>query len=435
MDDTTNSELQRPITDVNFTEEQRPTFSGNKYFILNTTPGMTAKPKEDISRKVLKRVSGQQVFNVEECDAILVFCFIVSRAGTDTDAALHELNTLSESKPAVFMVFHHTFDLEKVLPDNSRYVTRLNTLTVDCLFNEDEGLLKCVKNYEALTRIHQWLQPQVKVEQTQVSWLKLLLSCFPCSHWCTQRDTETTKVSSYLEVESELVLVLLGVSGPEKTTVERMILGREESQADSSPATQMKITVDTGEVDGEQVTVINTPDWFSSELSTEEIQRKIQMCIRLSSHGPHAFFLVIPAKQFSEEEKQIVKKMEMIFEERCQERVMILYTVTDEQQRQNIQDHDLQAFVKKCGNQFHVLNISETGNKSQVSELLKTVEQIVAGKGESSDDRELNQTQIETAIAKSKQVHRGKHKRYFKIQLQNPCRKIWIWRENYEALN
>ncbi|RXN23490.1 GTPase IMAP family member 4-like protein [Labeo rohita] len=119
-----------------------------------------------------------------------------------------------------------------------------------------------------------------------------------------------------LEVESELVLVLLGVSGPEKTTVERMILGREESQADSSPATQMKITVDTGEVDGEQVTVINTPDWFSSELSTEEIQRKIQMCIRLSSHGPHAFFLVIPAKQFSEEEKQIVKKMEMIFEER-----------------------------------------------------------------------------------------------------------------------
>ncbi|KAL0193115.1 hypothetical protein M9458_011411, partial [Cirrhinus mrigala] len=164
------------------------------------------------------------------------------------------------------------------------------------------------------------------------------------------------------------------MSGREKTAVEHMILGREESQADTSPATLMKITVDTGEVDGGQVVVINTPDWFSSKLSTEEIQQKIQICIRLFSNGPHTFLLVIPKKLFSEEERQIVKKMEMILEERYREKVMVLFTVTDEQQKQNIQDHDLQALVKKCGNQSHVLNISETGNKSQVSELLKSIE-------------------------------------------------------------
>ncbi|KAL0193114.1 hypothetical protein M9458_011410, partial [Cirrhinus mrigala] len=180
-----------------------------------------------------------------------------------------------------------------------------------------------------------------------------------------------------LKVESELILILLGMSGREKTAVENMILGREESQADTSPATLKKITVDTGEVDGGQVVVINTPDWFSSELSTEEIQQKIQICINLSSNGPHVFLLVIPKKQFSEEQKKIVKKMEMIFEERCQEKVMVLFTVTDEKQKQNIQDHDLQALMKKCGNQFHDLNISETGNKPQVSELLKAVEEIV----------------------------------------------------------
>ncbi|KAL1274918.1 hypothetical protein QQF64_027732 [Cirrhinus molitorella] len=408
MGDTTNSELQHPITDVNFTEEQRdqhPTITGNKYFILS--PGKTFTPKEDIIRNVLKEISGQQVFTVEECDAILVFCFIVSRTGTDIDVVLNELRALSESKPAVFMVLHFTWNSEKTLPPSSRYVTRVNTLTVDCLFKE-EGLLDCVKNSEALKEIHQWLQPQkTQVTSPLCNYLKKLLSSSPCCNWWTQVDTETTEVSSYLKVESELILVLLGTSVCEKTAVEHMILGREEAQADISPPTQMKITVDTGVVDGGQVVVINTPDWFSSGLSTEEILEKIQICTRLSSHGPYAFLLVIPAKPFSEEERDIVKKMEVIFGERCQEKVMILFTVTDEQQKQNIQDHDLQALVKKCGNHFHVLNISETGNRSQVSELLKTVEEVVTGNGETSDVCELNPTQLETAIAKSKQVHRG----------------------------
>uniref|UniRef100_A0A672R1P0 Uncharacterized protein n=1 Tax=Sinocyclocheilus grahami TaxID=75366 RepID=A0A672R1P0_SINGR len=78
-----------------------------------------------------------------DCDVISVFCNVLL------------------SKPAVFMVLHHTFDPEKFVPDNSRFVSRVNTLTVDCLFDADEGLLNCVKNGEALTRIHQWLQPQV----------------------------------------------------------------------------------------------------------------------------------------------------------------------------------------------------------------------------------------------------------------------------------
>uniref|UniRef100_A0A673FNV8 Si:dkey-58f10.6 n=1 Tax=Sinocyclocheilus rhinocerous TaxID=307959 RepID=A0A673FNV8_9TELE len=105
---------------------------------------------------------GLRELTVEKCDAILVFCFIISRAGTDIDAALNELKALS----VVFMVLHHTFDPEKTVPDSSRFVTRVNTLTVDCFFYEDEGLLKCGKNYEALTRILQWLQPQVSNQIT-----------------------------------------------------------------------------------------------------------------------------------------------------------------------------------------------------------------------------------------------------------------------------
>ncbi|XP_043094912.1 uncharacterized protein LOC122345142 isoform X2 [Puntigrus tetrazona] len=94
----------------------------------------------------------KEVHSVEDCDVILVFCPIVSRAGTDIDAALNELNAYSEFKPAIFMVLHYTFEHDKVIPDSSRYINRTNTFTVDCLFHE-EGLLACDRNTEALTKI------------------------------------------------------------------------------------------------------------------------------------------------------------------------------------------------------------------------------------------------------------------------------------------
>uniref|UniRef100_A0A671L593 Si:dkey-58f10.6 n=1 Tax=Sinocyclocheilus anshuiensis TaxID=1608454 RepID=A0A671L593_9TELE len=113
---------------------------------------------------------------VEKCDAILVFCLIISRAGTDIDAALNELKALS----VVFMVLHHTCDPEKTVPDSSRFVTRVNTLTVDCFFYEDEGLLKCGKNSEALTRIRLWLQPQ----NTSPYSCLIIILLFPVIYSC-----------------------------------------------------------------------------------------------------------------------------------------------------------------------------------------------------------------------------------------------------------
>ncbi|CAM4540409.1 unnamed protein product [Leuciscus chuanchicus] len=273
--------------------DERPT--GNKYYIL--LPGKTLKSQEDILRNALQQIPGlQEVSTVEECDVLLVFCIIVSRTGTDIDAAVNELNALSESKPAVFMVLHHTFDPEKIVPDSSRYVTRRNTFTIDCLFDEDEGLLKCVRNDEALEGIKQWLQPEGNRSIT--CWFT---SFFP-------RRAETEMPKSYFK--SELMLVLLGMPGSEKTAVGHMIFGREESQANTSSAALKMITAENGVVDERQVAVIYTPDWFGSGLSSEEIKQNIKFCTRLASAGPYAFLLVIPANQFIKEEREIVKDME-----------------------------------------------------------------------------------------------------------------------------
>ncbi|XDV20472.1 hypothetical protein PO909_025795, partial [Leuciscus waleckii] len=131
-----------------------------KYFIIET--GKSYNLREQILHQLLRQRPGlKEVHSVNKCDVILVFCTIFSRAGTDIDAALNQLNSCSAFKPAIFIVLHHTFDSEKTIPDSSSYVTRENTLTVDCLFHEDLGLLKCNRNEEALTQIVNFFNPQV----------------------------------------------------------------------------------------------------------------------------------------------------------------------------------------------------------------------------------------------------------------------------------
>ncbi|KAL0193118.1 hypothetical protein M9458_011414, partial [Cirrhinus mrigala] len=138
--------------------------------------------------------------------------------------------------------------------------------------------------------------------------------------------------------------------------VEHMIFGREKSQAVTAPATQMKITVDTREVDGKQVAVINIPDWLSSELSTEEIQQNIQFYINLIPQKPYTLLLVIPVKQFKEKEREMEKKIKEIFQDRLLEMPMILFTATNEQEEEEIQKRNLK---RKWGIKFHVLKISQ----------------------------------------------------------------------------
>ncbi|XP_056314273.1 uncharacterized protein si:dkey-58f10.7 isoform X2 [Danio aesculapii] len=124
---------------------------GKYYYVIES--GRSGNLRMQIlSHLQQQRPNLEQVYSVNMCDVILVLCLITSRAGTDIDAALKKLNDLSAFKPAIFLVLHHTFDPERVVPDSSRVVKRNDTLTVDCLFN-DTGLLRCKINDDALDKI------------------------------------------------------------------------------------------------------------------------------------------------------------------------------------------------------------------------------------------------------------------------------------------
>jgi hypothetical protein len=138
-----------------------------------------------------------EVLSPAQSDIIMAFCPIVSRAGTDIEAALPQIpgsqtskyppklyyclfylhirvdldrtcikwlmtwiNALSlilltEGKDVILVVLHHYFNPECTVPDSSRLVTRSDViLTVDCLFHESKGgLLNCPRNKAAVGNI------------------------------------------------------------------------------------------------------------------------------------------------------------------------------------------------------------------------------------------------------------------------------------------
>ncbi|KAI5608320.1 hypothetical protein C0J50_6791, partial [Silurus asotus] len=130
----------------------KPVLLGNKLFIHVT--GRTFNSHKDFMHQLKKSTPClQEVKTVDECDFILVFCPVVSRAGTDIEAAEKSLYKISATKPAVLVVLHHTFDPGCVVSDSSRAAKRENMITYDCLFHEDQGLLKCTRNADVIKDI------------------------------------------------------------------------------------------------------------------------------------------------------------------------------------------------------------------------------------------------------------------------------------------
>nr|XP_029532549.1 uncharacterized protein LOC115139381 isoform X6 [Oncorhynchus nerka] len=134
----------------------------DKFFTV-VTGNTLGSHKELINRLAAKRHL-TEVTSLEESDVILAFCPIVSRAGTDVEVALKQIPA---GKPVILVVLHHTFEPDYTVPDSSRLVTRGDViLTVDCLFHESKGLLKCQCNEDAIRKILD--RPEIQPKNDEV---------------------------------------------------------------------------------------------------------------------------------------------------------------------------------------------------------------------------------------------------------------------------
>ncbi|XP_053532524.1 uncharacterized protein LOC124626423 isoform X2 [Ictalurus punctatus] len=114
----------------------------------------------------------REVNSVNNSDVIIAFVPVVSRAGTDIGAAMGKI---PQGKPVVLVVLHHTFDQDYIAPDSRLCVNRKDVFAVDCLYHEDQGLLNCLRNDDAIRAVKKHLRCDDHIEDDSscASCLKL----------------------------------------------------------------------------------------------------------------------------------------------------------------------------------------------------------------------------------------------------------------------
>jgi len=135
---------------------------------------------------------------------------------------------------------------------------------------------------------------------------------------------------------------------------------------------------------GKEISVIDTPGLYDTELTDEEVKTEIVKCITYASPGPHAFIIVIKLGTFTEEDKNTVETLKEVFGDQMEKYTLILFTHTKQLKKEKktieqfLQESDsgLRQLVESCGNRFFCLD-----NKSAGKDLIKKIKKMVAENG------------------------------------------------------
>ncbi|KAF4090892.1 hypothetical protein AMELA_G00030770 [Ameiurus melas] len=139
--------------------------------------GNTLNIHVEILRRLKERLELREAYAENHGDVVIAFVPIVSRAGTDIEAALQKIPRTSQ--PVVLMALHFTFDENYIAPNSAWNINRDDVLAVDLLCYEDLGLLRCQRNDEALKAVTDHLISKGASLNTQHGTAGTLTRCSP----------------------------------------------------------------------------------------------------------------------------------------------------------------------------------------------------------------------------------------------------------------
>ncbi|KAM9839812.1 GTPase IMAP family member 4 isoform 2-T2 [Aulostomus maculatus] len=182
----------------------------------------------------------------------------------------------------------------------------------------------------------------------------------------------------------EVRLVVLGWRWPGKSLTANTIIGREEFRLER--AAEFCVTRQT-EVQGRQVTVVDTPGWFSTQDTPLSYKQELVRGSSLCPPGPHAFLLVIPVGMFTEVDRARIEENVSLFGERAWKQTIVVFTWADVLRSISIERYirregkELMWVLEKCKRRYFVINNCIFGEHPQVGRLMERVEKLVAEEG------------------------------------------------------
>lgn len=174
-----------------------------------------------------------------------------------------------------------------------------------------------------------------------------------------------------------------------KSTAGNIILGKSVFNTNTRTAQSV---VRQQEVNGRQVTVVDTPGWwwhYPLENTPKLDQLEIKNSVYLCSPGPHAFLLVIPISGgliFLDVFKLSLVEHLKLFGEGVFNHTIVLFTTVTQCSEKMLQKEiskrpALKWVLQQCGNRRHVLNISNNQDVTQVNDLFEKIEAMIAKNG------------------------------------------------------